>query len=65
MNRPRVKVNFAKRAFDPALFVRSSSVCSDRATEIESIRESVDDGFKLAPRSKGSQKRKLARFLTG
>ena len=47
-NRPSIKVNFAKRVSYPTLFVGSSRVCTDRATEIESIRESVDDGFKLA-----------------
>jgi hypothetical protein len=56
-NGPNVKVNFSKRVSYPTLFVGSSRVCADRATEIESIRESVDDGFKLAP--------KLTTFLTG
>ena len=49
-NKPSVKVNFAKRVSYPTLFVGSRIVCTDRATEIESIRESVDDGFKLAPK---------------
>lgn len=56
-NKPSVKVNFAKRVSYPTLFVGSSRVCTDCATEIESIRESVDDGFELAP--------KLTTFLTG
>jgi hypothetical protein len=54
-NRPSVKVNFSKRVSYPTLFVGGSTVCTDRATEIESIRESVDDGFKLAPRLTSSQ----------
>ena len=54
-NRPSVKINFAKRVSYPTLFVGSSTVCTDRATEIESIRESVDDRFKLAPKLTSSQ----------
>ena len=49
-NRPSVKFNFAQRVSYPTLFVGSSGVCTDRATEIESIRESVDDRFKFAPK---------------
>ena len=56
-NRPDIKVNFSKRVSYPTLFIGSSRVCTDRATEIESIREAVDNGFKLAP--------KLTTFLTG
>ena len=53
---PHVKVNFTKCASSAALFVRSSSVCSDCATEIKSIREPVDDSLNLlVPRSKTKQ----------
>ena len=54
-NRPCVKFNFAQRVSYPTMFVGSRRVCTDRATEIESIRESVDDGFEFAPKLTGSQ----------
>ena len=54
-HRPNIKVNFAKRVSYPTLFVGSSRLCTDRATEIESFRESVDDGFKLATTLTSSQ----------